>query len=77
MYNEVDLPVETRTQTEDIIMSEHNNINLRVASNNDAVTGRSLHTHLWVACNIRAMPENEKPPAMRVDIYYIDGHELN
>ena len=26
-------------------------------------------THLWVASSIRAMPEKEKPPAMRVDIY--------
>jgi hypothetical protein len=25
---------------------------------------------LCVASNIRAMPENEKPPARRVDVYY-------
>ena len=25
--------------------------------------------HLCAASSIRAMPENEKPPAMRVDIY--------
>jgi hypothetical protein len=37
-----------------------------------------------VASNIRAMPENEKPPARRVDVYYCyaydkkmsDGHFL-
>ena len=27
-------------------------------------------THLCVASNIRVIPENEKPPAMRVDIYF-------
>jgi hypothetical protein len=26
---------------------------------------------LYVASNMRAMPENEKPPAMRVDSYFI------
>ena len=28
-------------------------------------------THLCVASNIRVIPENEKPPAMRVDIYFL------
>ena len=28
-------------------------------------------THLCVAGNIRVIPENEKPPAMRVDIYFL------
>jgi len=27
---------------------------------------------LCVASNIRAMPENEKPPARRVDVYFIE-----
>lgn len=26
--------------------------------------------HLCMASSIRAMPEKEKPPAMRVDLYY-------
>ena len=26
-------------------------------------------SHLWLASSIRAMPETEIPPAMRVDIY--------
>lgn len=34
------------------------------------------NTHLWVASSIRAMPENEKPPAMRVDNYYIHSTSL-
>ena len=29
----------------------------------------NVKTHLWVASSIRAMPENEIPPAKRVDIY--------
>ena len=32
-------------------------------------------THLCVACNIRAMPENEKPPALRVDIYSFNANQ--
>ena len=27
--------------------------------------------HLCMASSIRAMPEKEKPPAMRVDLYYV------
>ena len=34
--------------------------------------GRPEHAHLCAACNIRALPETEKPPAMRVDIYSVD-----
>ena len=31
--------------------------------------------HLCMASSIRAMPEKEKPPAMRVDLYYaFKGH---
>ena len=37
----------------------------------------NTQTHLCVASNIRAMPENEKPPAMRVDIYLYDTNFSN
>ena len=30
-------------------------------------------THLCVACNIRALPETEIPPALRGDIYCVSG----
>ena len=29
--------------------------------------------HLCMASSIRAMPEKEKPPAMRVDLYFAIG----
>lgn len=42
---------------------------LRVASNPTRGWQANKKTHLCVASGIRAMPETEKPPAMRVDIY--------
>lgn len=30
---------------------------------------RPFRAHVWAACSMRAMPENEKPPATPVDIY--------
>ena len=45
-------------------------IRLRVASTN-CMAGRPIKAHLCVAGNIRAIPETEIPPAMRVDFYYI------
>lgn len=44
---------------------------LRVASNPTRGWQANKKTHLCVASGIRAMPETEKPPAMRVDIYSI------
>lgn len=44
---------------------------LRVASNPTRGWQANKKTHLCVASGIRAMPETEKPPAMRVDIYLI------
>ena len=43
---------------------------LRVASNPTRGWQANKKTHLCVASGIRAMPETEKPPAMRVDIYF-------
>ena len=43
---------------------------LRVTSNPTRGWQANKKTHLCVASGIRAMPETEKPPAMRVDIYY-------
>lgn len=42
---------------------------LRVASNPTRGWQANKKTHLCVASGIRAMPEKEKPPAMRVDNY--------
>ena len=42
---------------------------LRVASNPTRGWQANKKTHLCVASGIRAMPETEKPPAMRGDIY--------
>ena len=42
---------------------------LRVASNPTRGWQAKKKTHLCVASGIRAMPEKEKPPAMRVDNY--------
>ena len=42
---------------------------LRVESNPTRGWQANKKTHLCVASGIRAMPETEKPPAMRVDIY--------
>lgn len=42
---------------------------LRVASNHTHGWQANEKTHLCVASGIRAMPEKEKPPAMRVDDY--------
>lgn len=44
---------------------------LRVASNNSRGWQANKKTHLCVASIIRAMPEKEKLPAMRVVAYYI------
>ena len=33
---------------------------------------RPFRAHVWAACSMRAMPENEKPPAMPVDIYFLN-----
>ena len=46
---------------------------LRVASNPTRGWQAQKKTHLCVASGIRAMPETEKPPAMRVDIYLNDS----
>ena len=46
---------------------------LRVASNPTRGWQANKKTHLCVASGIRAMPETEKPPAMRVDIYLNDS----
>ena len=43
---------------------------LRVESNPTRGWQANKKTHLCVASGIRAMPETEKPPAMRVDIYF-------
>lgn len=32
--------------------------------------------HLCMASSIRAMPEKEKPPAMRVDLYLLTRYEI-
>ena len=48
---------------------------LRVASNHTHGWQANEKTHLCVASGIRAMPEKEKPPAMRVDDYLIGGDE--
>ena len=37
---------------------------------------RPFCAHLWAACSMRAMPENEKPPAMPVDIYSFNSHRI-
>ena len=42
---------------------------LRVASNPTRGWQANKKAHLCAVCNIRAMPETEKPPAMRVNIY--------
>lgn len=47
---------------------------LRVASNPTRGWQAKKKTHLCVASGIRAMPEKEKPPAMRVDNYSIIGN---
>lgn len=44
---------------------------LRVASNPARGWQANKKTHLCVASGIRAMPEKEKPPAMRVDDYFM------
>lgn len=44
---------------------------LRVASNPTRGWQANQKTHLCVAGDIRAMPETEKPPARRVDDYYL------
>ena len=41
-----------------------------VFATNAWLTGQQK-THLCVACSIRAMPETEIPPAMRVDYYFL------
>ncbi|WP_418378049.1 hypothetical protein, partial [Acidaminococcus sp.] len=43
---------------------------LRVASNPVHGCQANFLTYLYVASNMRAMPENEKPPATRVDSYF-------
>ena len=50
---------------------------LRVASNPTRGWQANKKTHLCVASGIRAMPETEKPPAMRVDIYFGKNAELS
>lgn len=47
---------------------------LRVARNKRMTLQVNNLTHLCVASGIRAMPENEIPPAMRVDHYYKRNH---
>ena len=37
------------------------------------MAGRPHYAHLCAASFLRAMPENEIPPAMRVDFYYVFG----
>lgn len=49
---------------------------LRVASNPTRGWQANKKTHLCVASGIRAMPETEKPPAMRVDIYCVPSMAL-
>lgn len=48
---------------------------LRVAGNPTRGWQAKKKTHLCVASGIRAMPEKEKPPAMRVDNYYFKSLE--
>ena len=49
---------------------------LRVASNHTHGWQANEKTHLCVASGIRAMPEKEKPPAMRVDDYLLFFRKL-
>lgn len=50
---------------------------LRVAGNPTRGWQAKKKTHLCVASSIRAMPEKEKPPAMRVDNYCSIGNAIS
>ena len=50
---------------------------LRVASNPSRGWQAKKKAHLCAASIIRAMPETEKPPAMRVDNYFRVGRKQN
>ena len=52
------------------VFYEDKRLEIREIVSSSCMAGRQQKTHLCVASSIRAMPENEIPPAMRVDFYF-------